>query len=60
MLLEENTFQFLKELGRFDYILSGTNRVWNILFKNHKEKWSYIIITKYQNTFYIGHVNGDC
>jgi hypothetical protein len=60
MLLEEHTFQFLKELVRFDYTLSGTDHVWNILFKNHKEKWSYIIITKYRSTFYIGHIEGDC
>ena len=59
MLLEENTFQFLKELERFDYTLSGIDRVWNILFKNHKEKWSYIIITKYRSTFYISHIEGD-
>lgn len=58
-LLEKNTFQFLKELERFDYLLSSTDHVWNILFKNHKEKWSYIIITKYRSTFYIGHINGD-
>ncbi|MCD4789223.1 MAG: hypothetical protein K8R37_04425 [Bacteroidales bacterium] len=59
MLLEEHTFQFLKELERFDYTLSSIDHVWNILFKNHKEKWSYFIITKYQKTFYIGHINGD-
>ncbi len=60
MLLEENTFQFLRELGRFDYTLTGTDHVWNILFKNQEEKWNYIIISKYQNTFYISHINGDC
>ena len=57
MLLEENTFQFLRELGKFDYTLTGTDHVWNILFKNHEEKWNYITISKYQNTFYTSHIN---
>ncbi len=60
MLLEEHTYQFLKELERFDYTLSGIDHVWNILFKNHTEKWSYIHITKYRRTFYISHIDGDC
>ena len=60
MLLEEHTCQFLKELERFDYTLSSTDHVWNILFKNHTEKWSYIHIVKYRKTFYISHIAGDC
>ena len=60
MLLEENTFQFIKELNKFYYKLSGTDHIWNVLFKNHEEKWNYIIISKLFDTYYIRHVNGDC
>ena len=43
MLLEEHIYQFLKELQRFDYTLSGIDHVWKILFKNYlKALWKLI------------------
>lgn len=60
MLLEEHIYQFLKELQRFDYTLSGIDHIWKILFKNHADKWNYLHVNKYRKIFYISHIDGNC
>ena len=59
IILEEYAYQFIKELKKFDYEISGPDFIWKVLFKDQKEKWRYIHITKYQNTYYINHIDGE-
>ena len=57
--LEQQTYQFLKALGKFDYALSSLDRVWKVLFKGPGQQWNYLYISKYQKTYFINHVNGE-
>jgi hypothetical protein len=59
MELNTSAFAFVKELAEFPYELSGLDRVWNILFPDHQDKWNHLQINNYRNTFYITHVNGN-
>ncbi len=54
--IEKHTYEFLKKLARFDYTLSVTDKIWNLLFKNQAHRWSCLHINKYRNIFYISHV----
>lgn len=60
-LMEQNSwaFNFVKDLGDFSWKMYGLDRVWNVLFPDQKEKWHHLHVTKYQNTFYINHLNID-
>ena len=57
--LEQQTYQFLKALGKFDYALSSLDRVWKVLFKGPGQQWNYLYISKYHKTYFINHVNGE-
>lgn len=57
--LEQQTYQFLKALGKFDYALSSLDRIWEVLFKGSGQQWNYLYISKYQKTYFINHVNGE-
>ena len=57
--IEKHIYEFLKELAGFDYTLSVTDKIWNLLFKNQANRWSYLHINKYRNVFYISHVDGN-
>jgi hypothetical protein len=59
MELSTYAFDFVKELGEYVCELSGSDRIWNILFPDAGEKWHHLHVNRYQNTFYITHVNGD-
>ncbi|MFK7907440.1 MAG: hypothetical protein AB8B69_20055, partial [Chitinophagales bacterium] len=60
MTLEKLTYQFIKELQKFDYELASSDRLWEILFPSQKDKeWHSLRILTYQNTFYIYHINGE-
>jgi len=59
MILEEKTYHFIKELNKFDYEIEGADFFRKVIFKDLKEKWKYIHITKYQDTYYIYHINGE-
>lgn len=59
MDLTSSISAFLKELGDFAYELSVSDRVWNILFPDQREKWNHLHVNKYKDTFYITHVDGD-
>jgi hypothetical protein len=50
---------FVNELGAFSYELSSADHVWRILFPESKAGWQYLHVTKYRETFYLTHVNGD-
>ncbi|MGA2261231.1 MAG: hypothetical protein ABSH28_07340 [Acidobacteriota bacterium] len=49
---------FLKELGRFEYHLSGSDFVWNLLFPDGVGRWNHVAVIKYRQTFYINHIDG--
>ena len=55
--LTETTNAFLKELRDFDYGLSCLDRIWNVLFPDRKEGWNHLHVCKYQQTFYVSHVD---
>ncbi len=59
MELTASTLAFVKELGDFTYELSVLDRVWNILFPDKAKKWHHLHVNKYENTFYISHVDGN-
>lgn len=59
MSLKDQTTPFLKHLEKFDYTLSGSDPTWELLFQNHKQKWVYLLITKYQKTYYINRIDGE-
>ena len=59
MKLTALTSTFVKELTDFSYELSGLDRIWNILFPDQVDRWHYLHVNKYKNSFYISHVSGD-
>ena len=59
MDFETLIYAFVRELRDFDYALSCTDHVWNVLFPDEKGRWNHLNINKYKRTFYIAHINGD-
>ena len=59
MELTASTYNLLKELDKFSYTLSVTDRVWNIIFPGEANRWDHLRVSKYRDTFYITHINGD-
>jgi len=58
MKFDNSLGAFLKELGRFDHHLSGSDLVWNLLFPNAAGRWNHVVVTRYRQTFYISHIDG--
>jgi hypothetical protein len=58
MELSASIFDFLQHLGDFAYELSGLDPNWKILFPDQGSKWHHLLVNKYENTFYLTHVNG--
>ena len=52
-------FAFLKDLEQFNYELSVTDKVWKVLFPGKADAWHYIHVTRYRDTFYISHIDGN-
>ena len=57
--MTNSIFAFVKELDVFSYQLSVLDRVWNILFPDHKGKWQHLHVNKYKHTYYITSVGGN-
>jgi hypothetical protein len=49
---------FIKELGKYSYKPDGMDQVWEVLFPDKENKWNFLYIRKYENAFYITHING--
>ncbi|MHB1947982.1 MAG: hypothetical protein ACYCQI_07705 [Gammaproteobacteria bacterium] len=47
-----NINSFIKSLKNFSYELSSYDHIWRIIFPN-KRKWDYIIVNKYNDSFYL-------
>ena len=50
---------FIKELQALSHEISGQDHIWKILFPSKNGQWHYLHLTKYQETFYISHINGE-
>ena len=49
---------FIKSLKEFSSELSYSDQIWRVIFPN-KKKWEYIVINKYEESFYLGSVLND-
>jgi len=56
---EDTVYAFLRELSNFDYQLSCTDSIWELIFPHGNSKWCHMHITKYKHTFYISHTDGN-
>lgn len=59
---EKNVYGLVAELKRCDYTLESTDHIWDVIFPHKTTRgtvYHYIRMTQYQNTFYIGHVDGQ-
>ncbi|MFI4956294.1 MAG: hypothetical protein ACHQAX_03695 [Gammaproteobacteria bacterium] len=58
MNIENKINIFLNKLTQFDYELESIDRIWHIIFPDAKNQWYHIRVLKYQDTFYIDHLDG--
>lgn len=59
---EENVYSLIVELKQFDYMIESVDHIWDVIFPHKTGRraiYHYIRVTKYQNTFYIGHIDGN-
>ena len=59
---EENVYTFIEELQQFDYRIEGIDLIWDVIFPHSTGKrntYYHIYVTKYKDTFYIGHRDGN-
>lgn len=56
---EKIVYTFIKELDNFEYDLSVTDLVWNLIFPDKENKWNNVRVIKYRDTFYIYHIDGN-
>lgn len=59
MKFEDNVYTLIDELEYFDYHINSIDHIWDILFLDKKEKWNHLCVTKYQEVYYIGLIDGD-
>lgn len=53
-----NIYSFIEELRNFEYKISYLDRMWDVIFCDTRNKWNYIKISKYNDTFYIFDISG--
>ena len=58
MNFERNVYAFIDDLENFQYEIEGMDAIWRVLFPDSKGSFHYIVVTKYQDVFYIAHING--
>ena len=59
---EKNVYGLVADLKQFDYTLESTDRIWDVIFPHKTTRgtvYHYIRVTQNQDTFYIGHVDGQ-
>jgi hypothetical protein len=59
MTLNESTYRFLEQLADYSHTLSGLDHVWNILFPSGAKRWEHLRVSRYRETFYVAHINGE-
>lgn len=59
---EEHVYALIAELDHFDYTMEASDHRWDVIFPHQTTRYSvyhYICVTKYQDTFYISHIDGN-
>ncbi len=59
MKCSKQVYAFLKSLIRFEYGLTVLDHVWNIIFLDKQSHWNHLQVTKYGDTFYLVHIDGE-
>lgn len=59
MSLTISTYNLLQELDDFSYSMSSSDRVWNILCPSGSNHWHHLRVSRYRETFYLSHINGN-
>ncbi len=59
MTFKEEVFVFIKELSEFEYMLESMDKRRDILFSDSEDKWNWVRVTQYRQTFFLFHVDGD-
>ena len=54
---EEKVYAFISQLKDFEYAIQSIDKIWQFIFP-HKQTVYRISVVKYQETFYIHHVDG--
>lgn len=60
MTLPSSTYKLLRELDDFSYTLSSLDRIWDIVCPTDTNGWNHLRVSRYRDTCYIAHINGDC
>ncbi len=58
---EENVYGLIAELRQFDYTIESIDHIWEVIFPHKTVRhiaYHYLRVTKYQDTFHIGHIDG--
>lgn len=59
MSLTISIYNLLQELDDFSYSMSSSDRVWNILCPSGSNHWNHLRVSKYRETYYLSHINGN-
>lgn len=59
MTLSASTYKLLQELDDFSYTLSSSDRIWDIICPIGTSCWNHLRVSRYRDTCYIVHINGD-
>jgi len=59
MKFENAVYALIKELGHFDYHINCVEHIWGIIFPDKKNKWRYVRVTKYHETYYVSLIDGE-
>lgn len=59
MSLESNVYMFINKLIKFYYKVDYSDHVWEFIFSDKQDKWYRIHMLKYDNVFYINHIDGN-
>ncbi len=57
MAIQNIIDDFVQDLAGFDYTLSVTDHVWNILFPDASGEWHHLHVNKYRQTYFVSHFN---
>jgi hypothetical protein len=59
MKFEDAIYNFVKILKDYDYNISGTDSIWDLIFPDNKSQWYHLKIVKYNKISYIYHIDGN-
>jgi len=59
MTFENTIYTFLNHLNHFDYDISYSDYIWTLIFPDSKGKWRHVVVTKYQEKYFMTHVESN-